>query len=168
MAILDVRFHEDRFAIISQGFCCTIHDPWENRKVWFVILRSLCSPKTGKPLFSYQCLADAFRDKARQNINNDAREDEQCDENFFEYLRHKRKVDPMVVDAVRAELTKDFLAKTEPVRIQVNQHLGRHDIRSDNSRVALAQLPCTVIRQHAIRGLAEGAFHPKEPLVLAE
>ncbi len=168
MATLEVQFHEERFDIISQVFCCSIHDTWVNRKVWFVILRSLCSPKTGKPFFSYQSLADAFRYGARQNINNYVREYEQCDENFFDYLRHKRKVDPVVVEAVRAELTKDLLAKTETVRVQVNQRLGRDDITSDNIRVAFEQIPCTMIRQQAIRGLAEGAFHPKEPLVLAE
>ncbi len=168
MASLEVRFHENRCKIISQNFCCEIHDTWENRKVWFVILRSLSSPKTGKPLFSYQCLAEAFRYKSRQNINNYVREYEQCDENFFEYLRHKRKIDPVVVEAVRTELGKDILAKTEPLRIQVNQRLGREDITSDNIRTAFEQIPCTVIRQQAIRELAEGTFHPKEQVVLAE
>ncbi|MCP4403189.1 MAG: DDE-type integrase/transposase/recombinase [bacterium] len=168
MAYLEVRFHEHRCTIISQDVCCEIHDTWENRNVWCVILRSLCSPKTGNPLFSDQCLADAFGDKARQHINNDVREYEQCDENFFEYLRHTRKIDPVVVDAVRAELDKDILARTETVRIQVNQRLGREDITSDTIRTAFEQIPCTVIRQQALRGLAEGTFHPKETVVLAE
>lgn len=168
MAYLEVQFHENRCKIISQDFCCEIHDTWKNRKVWFVILRSLRSPKTGKPLFSYQCLADAFRYKARQNIHNYVREYEQCDENFFEYLRHKRKIDPVVVEAVRAEFSQDILAKTETVRAQVNQRLGREDITSDNIRTAFEQIPCTVIRQQAIRGLANGTFHPKEQVVLAE
>ncbi len=168
MAYLEVQFHENRCKIISQDFCCEIHDTWENRKVWCVMLRSLCSPKTGKPFFSYQCLADAFHYKARQNINNYVREYAQCDENFFEYLRHKRKIDPVVVEAVRAELDKDILAKTETVRIQVNQRLGREDITSANIRTAFEQIPCTVIRQQAMRGLAEGTFHPKEQVVLAE
>ena len=79
MAYLEVKFHEDRFEIIRQVFCCEIHDTWENRKVWFVILRSLCSPKTGKPFFSYQRIADEFGYKARQNINNYVREYEACD-----------------------------------------------------------------------------------------
>lgn len=60
MADLEVKFHDDRCDIISQVFCCTIHDTWENRKVWFVILRSLCAPNTGKPFFSYQRIADEF------------------------------------------------------------------------------------------------------------
>lgn len=168
MANLDVKFHEGKFEIISQVFCCEIHDTWENRKVWFVMLRSLCSPTTGKPFFSYQRIADAFAYKARQNINNDIREYEECDENLFDYLRHKRKVDPVVVKAVSEELGKDVFAKTSALRIRVNQHLGRDDLTSANIRVALEQIPCTVIRATVLRELAEGAFHPKEEVVLAE
>jgi hypothetical protein len=59
-----------------------------------VVLRALCSPETGKPLLSYQAIAETFEDNARQNINNGVREDEQGDEKLCEYLRHKRKVDP--------------------------------------------------------------------------
>ncbi len=168
MAYLEVETHGVRLKITCQVFSCEIHDTWENRKVWCVVLRSLCSSKTGKPLFSYQCLADALRDKARQHINNYVREYAQCDENFFDYLRHKRKIDPVVVEAVRVELSKDILAKTEVVCVQVNQSLGREDITSDNIRVAFEQIPCTVIRQQAMRELAKGTFHPKERVVLAE
>ena len=168
MADLKVLFQENRCKIISQVFCCDLHDTWENRKVLFVMLRSLCSPTTGKPFFSYQCLADAFGYKARQNIHNYVREYEQCDENFFEYLRHKRKIEPLVVEAVYVELSQDILAKTETVRVQVNQRLGREDITSENIRTAFTQIPCTVIRQQAMREFAEGRFHPKEPVVLAE
>ena len=168
MAYLEVKFHENRFESISQVFCCDIHDTWENRKVWLVILRSLCSPETGKPLFSYQRLAEVFGYQARQNSNNSVREYEQCDENLVDYLRHKRKVDPVVVEAVREELGKDMLARTGELRIRVNQHLGRDDLTSANIRVALEQIPCTVMRSKVLREIAEGAFHPKEDIGLAE
>jgi transposase-like protein len=168
MADLEVKFHENRFEIISQVFCCEIHDTWENRKVWFVILRSLCSPATGKPFFSYQRIADAFAYQARQNINNYIREYAECDENLFDYLRHKRKVDPVVVNAVREELGQHVLAKTGELRDHVNQRLGRNDITSAHIRVALEQIPCTTVRQSVLREIAEGAFHPKEEVVLAE
>jgi transposase-like protein len=168
MAKLEVKFHEDSFEIISQVFCCTIHDSWANRKVWFVILRSLRAPTTGKPLFSYQGIAEAFAYQARQNINNYVREYEACDENLFDYLRHKRKVDPVVVSTVREELGKDVLAKTGVLCTRVNQHLGRDDLSAANIRVALEQIPCTVIRAPVFREMAQGAFHPKEEVVLAE
>jgi transposase-like protein len=167
MAYLDVRFHENRFEIISQAFCCDIHDTWENRKVWFVILRALCSPESGKPLFSYQAIAEAFGYQARQNINNFVREYEQCDENLFDYLRHRRKVDPVVVEAVSDELRRNVLIKSKELRIRVNQRLGRDDLTAANMRAALEQIPCSVIRQRVLRELEEGSFHPKEELVLA-
>ena len=168
MADLDVKFHDDRIEIISQVFYCDIHDTWENRKVWFVILRSLRSPKTNKPLFSYQRIAEVFGYPARQNIHNYIREDDQCDENLFDYLRHKRKVDPTVVEAVREELSKNILARTDELRIRVNQQLGRDDLTSANIRVALEQIPCPVIRSNVLREIAKGALHPKEDIVLAE
>lgn len=168
MAYLDVKFNENRLEIHSQVFCCEIHDTWENRKVWFVVLRSLCCPETGKPLFSYQAIADAFAYKARQNINNFVREYEQCDENLFDYLRHKRKVDPVVVEAVREELRKDVLVKSGELCLRVNQRLGRDDLTSANIRAALEQIACTVIRQSVLREIAAGSFHPKEEVVLAE
>lgn len=101
-----------------------------------MILRSLCSPITGKPFFSYHRIAEAFAYKARQNINNYVREYEACDENLFDYLRHKRKVAPLVVTAVREESGKDVLAKTGALCTRVNQHLGRDDLTSANIRVA--------------------------------
>jgi transposase-like protein len=165
---IDVIFHEDKFEIISQVFCCEIHDTWENRKVWFVILRTLCSPKTGKPFFSYQSIADAFAYKARQNINNYVREYEQCDENMFDYLRHKRKVDPVVVDAVLKELGKDVLSKTGALCLRVNHRLEREDLTPANIRVALEHIPCTEIRVTVLREMAKGRLHPKEDAVLAE
>jgi transposase-like protein len=168
MASLDVRFHGNRFEITSQVFCCDIHDTWENRKVWFVVLRALCGPESGKPLFSYQKLAEAFGYQARQNIHNYVREYEQCDENLFDYLRHKRKVDPLVVEVVREEVGKDVLAKTGELRTRVNQRLKREDLTSANIQVALEQIPCTVIRRSVLREIKAGSFHPKEEVVLGE
>jgi transposase-like protein len=168
MADLDVKFHGNRFEITSQVFCCDIHDTWENRKVWFVILRMLCSPESGKPLFSYQQIAEAFGYTARQNIHNYVREYEQCAENLFDYLRHKRKVDPLVVEAVREEFGKDVLARTGALRTRVNQRLERDDLTSANIRVALEQIPCTVIRRSVLREITAGSFHPKEEGVLGE
>lgn len=168
MAHLEVRFHKTRVEIISQAFCCEIHDTWENRKVLFVFLRVLSSPETGKSLFSYQAIADAFGYKARQNINNFVREYEQCNENLFEYLRHRRKVDPVVVDAAREELRQNVLIKSGGLRIRVNQRLRREDLSPANIRAALEQIPCTVIRRSVLREIEQGAFHPKEEVVLAE
>lgn len=73
-----------------------------------------------------------------------------------------------MVNAVREELSRDVLAKTGALRTRVNQHLGRDDLSSANIRVALEQIPWTVIRATVLREIAQGAFHPKEEVVLAE
>lgn len=56
MAYLEMNANGNRLELISQVFCCDIHDTWENRKGWGVILRALCSPESGKPVFSYQAI----------------------------------------------------------------------------------------------------------------
>ncbi len=61
-----------------------------------------------------------------------------------------------------------IVPKTGALRLRVNQQLGRDDLTSANIRVALEQIPCTVIRATVFRELAQGAFHPKEEVVLAE
>ena len=73
-----------------------------------------------------------------------------------------------MVNAVCDQLGKDVLANTSALRLRVNQHLGWEDLTSANIRVALEQIPCTVMRQKVLRELATGAFHPKEEVVLAE
>ena len=74
----------------------------------------------------------------------------------------------ILIPAVRKELGKDVLAKTRELRIRVNQQLGREDLTSANIGVALEHIPCTVIRAKVLREIADGSFHPKEELVLAE
>jgi hypothetical protein len=61
---------------------------------------------------------------------------------------------------------RDVLAKSGALRIRVNQRLGRKDLTSANLRVALEQIPCTVIHQKVLHEAAVGAFHPKEEVVL--
>ncbi len=73
-----------------------------------------------------------------------------------------------MVNAVRDELGHDVLAKTGALRARVNRHLGRDDLASATIRVALEQIPCTVIRATVLREVAQGTFHPKEKVVLAE
>jgi hypothetical protein len=91
---------------------------------------------TDKPLCRDQCLATAFAYNARQNINNYVREYEACGENLFDYLRHKRKVAPVVVSAVRDEFNTDALANTGTLCLRGNQRLGRDDHSSAYIRVA--------------------------------
>jgi len=60
MANLTLTCQHNRLVITSQAFCLTLHKTWDKQKVLVIVLRALSSPDTGKPLFSYQQLADVF------------------------------------------------------------------------------------------------------------
>lgn len=60
MAQIEVEFTENTVVIRSQAFCCEFSKVEKNLKALLVFLRSVCSPETGKPLCTYQHLADAF------------------------------------------------------------------------------------------------------------
>jgi transposase-like protein len=86
MADLEVKVHENTMTIQSQAFSCKFQDVGKNKKAVFVFLRAVCSPETGKPLFSYETIAKAFGYKARQNIQNYLGEFDQCGEDFQAFL----------------------------------------------------------------------------------
>ena len=59
MAHLEVEINDNRIKVRSQSFCVECLNVGKNKKAILVLLRSLCSPETGKPLFTYQQIADA-------------------------------------------------------------------------------------------------------------
>lgn len=168
MAYLAVETRENTLVIKSQAFCCDIRDTWSNRKVLFIILRTLCSPETGNPLFTYQCLAEAFGYADRRNIHNFWQEFQRCLEDFECYLRRKRKVDGEVVDAVVAELAHDLLADKEALTRAVNQRLKRSDISAANVEAGLEQISCVRIRGFLKQQVASGRVQYKERFLLQE
>jgi hypothetical protein len=168
MAYLQIKSHDNTVVIRSQAFCCNFPKTWTNQKVLVVILRALRSPETGKPLFTYQCLADAFGYPDRRNIHNYCQEFERCGGDLGDYLRRKRKVDPEVVAAVTAEVRQTPLVSEAVLCQRVSAHLGRADLTPTNIHVALEQVPCPVIRTPLRQQWEVGAFHPKEAVVLAE
>jgi transposase-like protein len=136
--------------------------------VLFIILRVLRSPETGKPLFSYQCIADAFGYADRRNIHNFWQEFQQCAEDFASYLRRKRKVTAEVVEALVAELSHDLLADKEALARAVNQRLKRSDISAANVEAGLEQISCAQIRRILKQQVAAGRVQYKEQFLLQE
>jgi len=168
MASLHIERQEMHLVIRSQDFCLTLADTWANQKVLCVLLRAFCDPESGKPLFTYQQLADEFGSAHRQNIQNFQQEFERCAEDVLAYLTRKRKVDSAVVEAVTEVLRQHPLASVPQRCQQVILHLGRADLSPDNIAPALQEVPCTVIRPVLQQRWEEGTFHPKEEVVLQE
>lgn len=166
MAEVTVETKETTMVLKSQGFRCTLPDTWSNRKGLFVFLRLLCQPDTGKPLFTYQTLAEAFGYPDRRNVQNFMREFWACAGDVGAYLQRKRKVDATVVAAVQEELRRAPLVSDTVLCERVSERLDRTDLTLANIQTALDQVPCTAIRGPLRREWEVGQFHPKEAVLL--
>ena len=138
---------EERMATILQGTCSrstivltTEFGRWElpndlekqNKKSLSIFLRACCHPETGKPLFTYQQIADALGYNDRQDTNNFWRQFEASGKQFRDFLQRKMKVDDTVVDAVEKEVRKDLLASASTLCERVSQKLDRPDLTEAN------------------------------------
>jgi hypothetical protein len=70
MAHLEVSGNGKRQELRSQAFCFECLDVGTNKKAILVLLRSLCSSETGKPVFPDQPSTEACDYGARQNMEN--------------------------------------------------------------------------------------------------
>ena len=165
MAYLHVERQDTHMVIRSQDFCVTLTDTWANQNVLFVRLHALHAPNTGKPLFTYQQVADVFGDVHRQNIHNFQQECERCSEDFAADLTRTRKVAAAVVEAVTAGIRQSPLASASERCRQVSTRLGRTDLTPANMHTARLEVPCPVIRPVLQQQWEAGTFHPKEAVL---
>jgi transposase-like protein len=117
MAQITVEYTDTTMRIRSQAFSCEFPEVEKNRKAVLVFLRSLCCPDTGKPLFTYQQLADAFGYKARQNVENFVAEFRASEQSFVQFLtrvntKHDRLfplVEAQILSSVFLSLHQHYL-----------------------------------------------------------
>lgn len=72
----------------------------------FAFLRALCSPETGKPLFTYHCIADAFEYPARQNIENFVAEFHASGDDVEEFLSRTNTKRERLFDLLEAQVLR--------------------------------------------------------------
>lgn len=168
MAYLEVEKQDNNLVIKTQYGISEIKDTQENKKAYFIFLRSLRDSERCKPVFTFQEIADAFGYKDRRDINNYWREFSACGENYRDYLDRKRKVDRTVVEAVESELKADIFSSIGELCRRTNGRLFREDLTEANISAALEQIPCTVIRQAVLSNWDKEKFQPKEDYVLEE
>jgi transposase-like protein len=106
MAHLEVEIHDKTMVIRSQAFCCHFPDVGKNKKAVLAFLRALCSPETGKALFTYQCLADAFGYAARQNVENFVAEFHARGKNFAQFLSRANSKHDRLFPLVEAQILR--------------------------------------------------------------
>jgi hypothetical protein len=89
MAHLTVEIKDNSIHRRSQACCGKFKDTDENQNARFVFLRLLSCPETGKELFTYQQLADAFGKNDRRDIDNVVRDFRKRGGDFVTYLSRK-------------------------------------------------------------------------------
>ena len=104
MAHLEVEINDKRIKVRSQAFCVEFLDVGKNKKAILGLLRSLCSPETGKPLFTYQEIADAFEYSARQNVENFVAEFHGAHDDFKEFLSRETSKHDRLFPFVEAQI----------------------------------------------------------------
>lgn len=115
MAHLEVEIKDKRIKVRSQAFCVEFLDVGKNKKAILVLLRSLCSPETGKPLFTYQQIADAFEYAARQNVENFVAEFHGAHDDFKEFLSRETSKHDRLFPFVEAQILSS-------VYLSIHQH----------------------------------------------
>jgi hypothetical protein len=165
---LSFEQEDNRFTIEWQEhFTISLPDTPSNRKAMLVFLRSLHDSR-GKRVFTFQELSVLFDSNNRQASSQHMEDFRDCGCDFLQYLTRKRKVDPVVVEAVRQELIHDPLAKLVELQEGVNARLGRKDLTSDNIKAALKQISYEQIRDVIMNQLARGKAHYQEEYLLIE
>ncbi len=167
MAISIVR-EDNRLTVEWQEhFTMSLPDTPSNRKAILVFLRTLKDEK-GKHIFTFQELSVLFDSNNRQASIQHMEDFRDCGCDFLDYLTRKRKVDFVVVEAVRQELIVDPLAKLVELRDRVNAKLGRKDLNEANINAALEQISYGEIRGAILKQLANGKAHYQESYLLEE
>jgi transposase-like protein len=155
-----------QFRVVAQGFST---DWWKdtpsNRKGMVVFLRSL-EDALGKPLFTYDQLAQVLESSNRQAAQNYIQAFAGSGGDLGDFLARKRKVDGEVVEAVEVELERDLWVGMEALAERVNSSLGREGLTASNMAVALDQVSGRRVRQWFLRAVARGEAHYQERYVL--
>ena len=123
MAHLTVECNDTTLSIRSQAFCGEFQNTGDNQKALFVFLRLLSCPETGKKLFTYQQLADAFGKNDRRDIDNFVREFHTRGGDFLRYLARKdTKKDRLFPVIERQVLEAVLLSPAEHYRFFCETH----------------------------------------------
>ena len=165
---LCVEEENNRFRVKWQGNSTDwFPDTSSNRKAILVFLRTLKDEKD-KRMFTFQELSALFDSNNRQASSQHMEDFRECGCDFLQHLTRKRKVDCVVVEAVRQELRQDPLAKLIELQERANSRLGRKDLTLANIKAALKQISYQQIRDSMLSQLSQGKAHYQEEYLLTE
>ncbi len=167
MALQIIR-NDNQFRVEGQGLSLGwLADTRANRKAVIVFLR-LLSGSNGQPLFSHQELAQIVGSSNRQASSRHVELFSACGRDFMVFVRHQRKVDDSVVQAVLTQLHENPLATVGELKEKVNFALGVKNLSEANIAAALEQISAKEIRRLMSKQLKAGKAHYKEEYLLGE
>lgn len=166
--VLKVEKEDNRFRVITQDFSTSfMPDTAENRKVSVVYLR-LLQDEYGKPLFTLQQLSCLVLSSNRQAASQHLEDFRDCDYDFKRLLTRQRKVDEIVVSALKEELMTDPLASIAQLKEHTNNRLERNDLSSANIQAALEQIDASILRTAIQREMQKGNARYKEETLMSD
>ncbi len=158
---MEIQEKDSKFRVKWQGFSIDwFPDMPSNRKGILVFLRSLQDSR-GKHVFTFQELSGLFDSNNRQASSQHMEDFRDCGCDFLGYLTRKRKVDCVVVEAVKQELRRDPLASLKELQ-------EREDLTEANMKAAMEQISYSEIRDAVVNQLASGKAHYQESYLLSE
>jgi transposase-like protein len=140
-----------------------------NKYALLHFLRGFKTPSGKQGLFSQAQIARAIPDFAgttRQRVDDHERRFRDSGEDLQRYLTRRRKVDEMVVEAVRAEVLARPLRPTSELVHSVNQRLNRQDLTAANITAALESISVAKVRLGLRRQVEAGTVQYKESYLL--
>jgi transposase-like protein len=165
---LRIERKDNRFRVEGQGLRLDwLADTRANRKAVVVFLR-LLSGSDGQPLFPHQQLAKIVGSSNRQASSRHVELFCACGRDFMAFVRHQRKVDDSVVQAVLTQLHENPLATVGQLKEKVNCALGVKHLSEANIAAALEQISAKQMRRLMAKQLKTGKAHYKEEYLLAE
>ena len=122
-------------------------------------LRGFKKPSGKQGLFSQEQIAQAIPDfdgNTRQSVDDHERRFRESGEDLQQYLTRQRKVDEMVVEAVRAEVLESPLRPTTELVKLANQRLTRQDLNAGKITAAVESISVAEVRPVLRRQMEAG------------
>ena len=135
-------------------------DTWANRRGLMIFLRCL-RDAAGRPLVTYEGIADHLGYEDRRNVHNYWAEFQACEHDLLAYLRRRKKVDEEVVACCAQIWRAHPLGTPGQVHAEVVRRLPEKGatLSGPNIRTAGQQVGFLGIQQALRRQVAEGQAH---------
>ncbi len=95
---------EKTIGVTIQDMRIELKDTMPNRKTLSVLIRELKDVESGKPMFTFQEIADNFGYADRRNPNNFYREFQASGEDFLDFLSRKHTLKEAVFPVIEAQI----------------------------------------------------------------